>query len=47
VQQKLAHAREQLQSYAQELRTRYGQLRLHSHAVVGIGFERFVWESWE
>ncbi len=47
VQRKLADARGQLQNYAQELQTRYGQLRLHSHAVVGIGFERFVWESWE
>jgi len=47
VQQKLAHAREQLQIYGQKLQERYGQLRLHSHAVVGIGFERFVWESWE
>lgn len=47
VRQKLAQAREQLQSYGYELQERYGQLRLHSHAVVGIGFERFVWESWE
>jgi hypothetical protein len=47
VQRKLADARVQLQNYAQELQQRYGQLRLHSHAVVGIGFERFVWESWE
>jgi len=47
VQRKLAAAREQLQVYGQELQARYGQLRLHSHAVVGIGFERFVWESWE
>jgi hypothetical protein len=47
VRQKLAQAREQLQSYGQELQERYGPLRLHSHAVVGIGFERFVWESWE
>jgi hypothetical protein len=47
VQQKLAQAREQLQVYGQELQARYGPLRLHSHAVVGIGFERFVWESWE
>jgi hypothetical protein len=47
VQRKLAEAREQLQVYGQELQARYGQLRLHSHAVVGIGFERFVWESWE
>jgi hypothetical protein len=47
VQRKLADARGQLQNYAQELQQRYGPLRLRSHAVVGIGFERFVWESWE
>jgi hypothetical protein len=47
VQRKLAEARVQLQNYAQELQQRYGPLRLQSHAVVGIGFERFVWESWE
>jgi len=47
VQRQLVKARGQLQNYAQELQQRYGPLRLHSHAVVGIGFERFVWESWE
>lgn len=47
VQRKLAHAHEQLHSYGQELQERYGPLRLQSHAVVGIGFERFVWESWQ
>jgi len=47
VRQKLAQAQEQLPVYGQELQERYGQLRLHSHTVVGIGFERFIWESWE
>jgi hypothetical protein len=46
VQQKLAEARTQAADYARELRERHGNgLRLRTHAIVALGFERLVWEA--
>jgi hypothetical protein len=48
VQQKLAEARAQLPAYRHEVETRYKSangLRLHTYAIVAIGFERLVWEE--
>ncbi len=44
VQKQLSQAKEQLARYREELAKIYGNiLRLHSHVVVSIGFERTVW----
>jgi hypothetical protein len=46
VQASLAEARSQLQRYRTALEASYGQtLRLRTYAVVGLGFERLVWEE--
>ena len=46
VAEKLAQARPKLAGYRRTLETRYGEaLRLHSYAVVSLGFERLVWEE--
>ena len=46
VQTKLTEARTQLQNYRATLTQRYGALlRLHTYAVVALGFERLVWEE--
>lgn len=46
VNKKLHEARTQLQSYRALLQTQYGALlRLHTYAVVAVGFERLVWEE--
>lgn len=46
VQAKLAEARAKLPGYRQALETaHHGDLRLHTYAVVAIGFERLVWEE--
>jgi hypothetical protein len=46
VRQKLDDAKQQLAKYRQELDEKYkGILRLHTHAVVAVGFERVVWEE--
>ena len=46
VQARLAEARSQLQRYREALQAAYGNiLRLHTYAVVGLGFERLVWEE--
>ncbi len=48
VQEKLAQARTQLAVYRQSLLALYGaKLRLQTHAVVAVGFERLVWERQE
>lgn len=40
------HAREQLVSYQQTLRTAYGErLKLRCFSVVAVGYERIVWEE--
>nr|VFJ52996.1 MAG: PD-(D/E)XK nuclease superfamily protein [Candidatus Kentron sp. DK]VFJ62009.1 MAG: PD-(D/E)XK nuclease superfamily protein [Candidatus Kentron sp. DK] len=45
VREKLDSALAQLSRYRVALAAAYGEkLRLHTHAVVGIGFERVVWE---
>ena len=46
VQARLAEARSQLQRYRTALQATYGEtLRLRTYAVVGLGFERLVWEE--
>lgn len=46
VQTSLAEARSQLQRYRTALEAAYGEtLRLRTYAVVGLGFERLVWEE--
>ncbi|KOR33470.1 ATPase AAA [Achromatium sp. WMS3] len=46
VSQKLDEAEQQLQIYRQTLEATYGaKLRLHTHAVVALGFDRLVWRS--
>ena len=46
VQASLAEARSQLQRYRTALHASYGEtLRLRTYAVVGLGFERLVWEE--
>ena len=46
VQARLAEARSQLQRYRAALEAAYGDtLRLRTYAVVGLGFERLVWEE--
>jgi hypothetical protein len=46
VQASLAAVRSQLQRYRTALQARYGAtLRLRTYAVVGLGFERVVWEE--
>jgi hypothetical protein len=46
VQAGLAEARSQLQRYRPALQAAYGEcLRLRTYAVVGLGFERLVWEE--
>lgn len=46
VQASLAEARSQLQRYRTALEAGYGKtLRLRTYAVVGLGFERLVWEE--
>ena len=46
VQAGLAEARSQLQSYRTALDATYSEtLRLRTYAVVGLGFERLVWEE--
>ena len=46
VQARLAEARSQLQRYRTALEASYGvRLRLRTFAVVGLGFERLVWEE--
>jgi len=46
VRKKLDEANAQLARYRRDLEAAYGgKLRLHTHAVVGVGFERLVWES--
>ena len=46
VQASLAEARLQLQRYRTALEASYGEtLRLRTYAVVGLGFERLVWEE--
>ena len=48
VQASLAEARSQLQRYRVALQATYGEtLRLRTYAVVGLGFERLVWEEVE
>lgn len=42
----MTEAKTQLQSYRATLEKTYGnKLRLHTHAVVALGFERLLWES--
>jgi hypothetical protein len=44
VRQKLAEAEAQLTRYRESLERAYGgELRLHTHALVGIGMTRLVW----
>jgi Predicted AAA-ATPase len=46
IRQKLADARAQTADYVRTLRARYAmELRLRVYAVVGMGFERLVWEE--
>jgi hypothetical protein len=48
VREKLAEARKQTADYLAELRGRYGAgLRPRVYAMVGLGFERLVWEELE
>jgi hypothetical protein len=48
VREKLAEARKQTADYLAELRGRYGAgLRPRVYAMVGLGFERLVWEEIE
>lgn len=44
-QAKLQEARRQLQNYRTLLTTTYSNLRLHTYAVVALGFERLLWEE--
>ncbi len=46
VEEKLAQARTQLGKYRPLLEAKYGDLlRLHTYAVVSLGFDRLVWEE--
>lgn len=46
IQTELRQARTQLQTYRHTLQAHYGaSLRLHTYAVVALGFERIVWEE--
>ncbi len=46
VERKLEEARRQLKRYRRVLEGKYGEvLRLHTYAVVSLGFERLVWEE--
>jgi len=46
VAEKLAAAESQLADYRATLESVYGEkLRLHTHAVVALGFDRLVWQS--
>ncbi len=46
VEEKLAQARAQLGKYRPLLEAKYGDvLRLHTYAVVALGFDRLVWEE--
>ena len=46
MEDKLADARASLAEYRPRLEDIYGgKLRLHTYAVVGVGFERLVWEK--
>jgi len=46
VDEKLAEARAQLTKYRSLLEAKYGDaLRLHTYAVVSLGFERLVWKE--
>ena len=46
VDEKLAEARAQLTKYRPLLEAKYGDaLRLHTYAVVSLGFERLVWKE--
>ncbi len=46
VEEKLADARASLAEYRPKLEDIYGEkLRLHTYAVVGVGFERLIWEK--
>jgi hypothetical protein len=46
VQENFSQAQRQLQAYRQSLLDQYGEkLKLQTHAVVAVGFERLVWES--
>ncbi len=46
VQEQLADALSQLKRYRQVLQSRYADtLRLHTFAVIAVGFERIVWEE--
>lgn len=46
VAEKLDEAEKQLQDYRQTLELNYGtKLKLHTHAVVALGFDRLVWRS--
>lgn len=46
VKKKLEEARRQLRDYRAILQTKYNNtLRLHTYAVVALGFERLIWEE--
>ena len=46
VKKEMASAREQLAEYREKLERSFGDtLRLHTYAVVAVGFERLVWEE--
>lgn len=46
VQTQLTAARTQLQTYRRDLTVAYGDtLRLHTYAIVALGFDRLVWEE--
>ncbi|MFP4032050.1 MAG: hypothetical protein ACLFTV_10845 [Desulfococcaceae bacterium] len=44
---KMAEARDRAIRYGDELRKKYGNLRLRRYAVVSLGFERIWWEEVE
>lgn len=45
VQKQLEQAELQATQYTTELEDKYGALRLHSFAVVSLGFEKLVWKK--
>jgi hypothetical protein len=46
VKKKLNEAQQQLRDYRAILQTKYGNaLRLHTYAVIALGFEGLVWEE--
>lgn len=45
VKKQLEQAERQAVTYAGELEEKYGELRLHSFAVVALGFDRLVWKT--